>query len=234
VINDKQRPSVSLITYDIPHKKTQDVLSRLMLLDRYSLSLTLVPFKPRPEREVLFQHRPVQRTGPDPYRLAQAHGVETFHLGDWRSFHPQIDYFLVCGAGLLEGEFCESAQILNVHPGLIPQTRGLDSFKWCIHQRQRLGNTLHRIDAGVDLGTVFHHRLTDVVQQDDIAALALRHYNAEVDLLINFEGHLTGGTVLPLDTGEPTKRMPASVEAQMLKNFAGFKRKFAVPDDGPG
>ena len=233
MINDK-RPSVSLITYDIPHKKTQDVLSHLVQRDRYALSLTLVPFKPRPKRETLFQHRPVQRTGPDPHHLAQAHGVETFDLGDWRAFHPQIDYFLICGAGLLEGEFCERAQILNVHPGLIPQTRGLDSFKWCIHQGQRLGNTLHRIDAGVDLGTVFHHRLTDVFEQDDIAVLARRHYDAEVDLLINFERHLTGGTILPLETGEPTKRMPASLEVRMLENFADFKRKFAVPDDGRG
>lgn len=231
--NDSRRPTVSLITYDVPHKKTQDVLSSLALLERYALSLTLVPFKPRAERETLFQHRPVQRTGPDPYRLAQAHGIETFDLGDWRAFHSQIDYFLVCGAGLLEGEFCESANILNVHPGLIPQTRGLDSFKWCIHDGQRLGNTLHRIDAGVDLGTVHHHHLTDVFEDDDIAALARRHYDAEVDLLINFECHLTVGTVLPLKTGEPTKRMPALLEARMLEKFDDFKRRFAVPDNGP-
>ena len=222
--------SISLVTYDVPHKKTQDVLAALMLRDKYTLSLTVVPFKPRPERETLFQHRPTQHVGPDARSLARTHQLESFDIANWREFHAQIDYFLICGAGLLDGEFCTRARILNVHPGLIPQTRGLDSFKWCVYQGQRLGNTLHRIDADVDLGTVFHHRPTDIFKGDDIQTLALRHYDAEADTLINFERYLADGTVLTLETGEPTKRMPLALESQMLEKFESFKQKFAVSE----
>jgi phosphoribosylglycinamide formyltransferase-1 len=219
---------ISLITYDAPHKKTQDVLSRLIRQSRFEISLTLVPFKQRPERATAFHHRPAQLIGPDPHSLAQKYKLETFALEDWQSFNQRIDYFLICGAGLLDGRFCTNAQIINCHPGLIPQSRGLDAFKWCIYKGWRLGNTLHRIDDGVDLGIVLHHQPTDVFEEDDLATLASRHYDAEIDLLVDFDRYLQGGTILSLEIQEPTKRMPVSIEPKMLRNFENFKRRFAA------
>jgi len=226
---DKLRGAhVSLITYDAPHKKTQDILFRLLRQGRFKITLTLVPFKSRPQRTTAFQHRPAQLVGPDPRTLAKEYQLETFALEDWRAFKQRIDYFLICGAGLIDGSFCTSAQIINCHPGLIPQSRGLDAFKWCIYKGWRLGNTLHRIDGGVDLGTILHHRPTDAFAEDDLAALAMRHYEAEIDLLVNFDRYLVGGTVLSLDQQEPTKRMPAALEPEMMRNFENFKRRFAA------
>jgi len=219
---------ISLITYDAPHKKTQDVLFRLLRQSRFEISLTLVPFKQRPERATAFHHRPAQLVGLDPKSLAQEHKLETFVLDDWQSFNQRIDYFLICGAGLIDGRFCASAQIINCHPGLIPQSRGLDAFKWCIYKGWRLGNTLHRIDEGVDLGVVLHHQPTDVFADDDLATLAIRHYDAEIDLLVNFDRYLEGGTILSFEPQAPTKRMPAALEPEMLRNFENFKRQFAA------
>jgi phosphoribosylglycinamide formyltransferase-1 len=224
---------VSLITYDAPHKKTQDILFRLLVQGRFELTLTLVPFKSRPQRATAFQHRPAQLVGPDPRTLAKQYKLETFALDDWRSFEQRIDYFLICGAGLIDGSFCASAQIINCHPGLIPQSRGLDAFKWCIYKGWRLGNTLHRIDRGVDLGTILHHLPTDVFEEDDLAALAIRHYQAEIDLLANFDRYLMGGTVLSFDQQEPTKRMPAALEPEMMRSFENFKRRFAAGAEAP-
>ncbi|HEY0282623.1 MAG TPA: formyltransferase family protein [Rhizomicrobium sp.] len=151
--------------------------------------------------------------------------MEALALEDWESFYRRIDYFLVCGCGLLDGRFCTSARIINCHPGLIPQTRGLDAFKWCIYKGRPLGVTLHRIDERVDLGTVLHHEPTDVFEEDDLATLAARHYNAEVDLVANFDRYLKGGTILPLEIQDATKRMPLEVEREMLRNFETFKRR---------
>ena len=218
---------VSLITYDVPHKKTQDVLFRLIRRSRFEISLTLVPFKPRSERATIFHHRPAQLTGPDPRSLAQKYKLETFVLEGWQSFHQRIDYFLICGAGIIDSRFCSSAKILNCHPGLIPQSRGLDAFKWCIYKGWPLGNTLHRIDDGVDLGIVLHLHRTDIFKEDDLATLAIRHYDAEIDLLVNFDRYLQGGTILSFEIQEPTKRMPVSLESEMLRNFENFKRQVA-------
>src|SRR6266852_7340506 len=94
---------ISLITYDAPHKKTQDVIFRLMRQNRFEISLTLVPFKPRPERATAFHHRPPQLSGPDPHSLAHKYKLETFALEEWQSFSQRIDYFLFWGAGLIDG-----------------------------------------------------------------------------------------------------------------------------------
>jgi methionyl-tRNA formyltransferase len=217
---------IALITYDAPHQKTQDVLSRLLHRNRFHISLTLVPFKQRPQRATVFDHRPAQLVGPHPKTLAHEHNLEMFALEDWQSFNQTVDYFLICGSGLIDGRLCASAQIINCHPGLIPQSRGLDAFKWCIYKGLRLGNTLHRIDEGVDLGLVLHHQPTEVFEEDDLAKLARRHYDAEIDLLANFDRYLERGTVLSLEKQEPTKRMPVSLEPEMMRNFENFKRQF--------
>jgi phosphoribosylglycinamide formyltransferase-1 len=220
-----RRPRVALITYDVPHKKTQEVLFHLIWRDCFDLTLVITPFKSRPSREVLFQHRPIQLTGPAPSSLARRFGLNSLLIEDWRSFCDDFEFFLVCGSGLIDPEFCQTARIVNCHPGLIPQNRGLDAFKWAIHQDLPIGNTLHFLDHQVDLGEVFHHQITDVFPEDDLASFAERHYMAEIYLLSNFDSYLRGGAVLDFVTGEPRKRMPRETEALLVHSFNVYKER---------
>ena len=52
--------------------------------------------------------------------------------------------------------------IINCHSGLIPETRGLDSFKWAILNNKFVGNTLHYIDQNVDLGKIIYQEKTKI------------------------------------------------------------------------
>jgi phosphoribosylglycinamide formyltransferase 1 len=219
------RPRVALITYDVAHKKTQDVLFRLIWRDCCDLTLVVTPFKSRPSREVLFQHRPAQLTGPGPLSLARKFGLNTLPIEDWRSYRANFDFFLVAGSGLIDPEFCGSAKIVNCHPGLIPLSRGLDAFKWAIYDDLPVGNTLHFIDHQVDLGKVFHHQITNVFPEDDLASFAERHYTAEIHLLSNFDSYLQRGTILDLAVGDPRKRMPPETEALLMRGFDAYKEK---------
>jgi len=220
-----RRPRVALITYDVPHKKTQEVLFHLIWRDCFDLTLVITPFKSRPSREVLFQHRPSQLTGPAPSSLANRFGVNTLPIEDWRSFRGDFEFFLVCGSGLIDPEFCQTARIVNCHPGLIPQSRGLDAFKWAIHNDLPVGNTLHFIDHQVDLGEVFHHQITDVFPEDDLASFADRHYTAEIHLLSHFDSYLQDGRVLDFVIGDPRRRMPRETEALLVHSFHVYKEK---------
>ena len=220
-----RRPRVALITYDVPHKKTQDVLFRLIWRDCFNLTLVITPFKSRPSRDVLFQHRPSQLTGPAPSSLASRFGLNTLPIEDWRSFRGDFEFFLVCGSGLIDPEFCQTARIVNCHPGLIPQSRGLDAFKWAIHDDLPIGNTLHFIDHQVDLGEVFHHQITDIFPEDNLASFAERHYMAEIHLLSHFEAYLQDGTILDFLIGNPRKRMPRETEALLIHSFDVYKEK---------
>jgi phosphoribosylglycinamide formyltransferase 1 len=219
------RPRIAVITYDVPHKKTQDVLFRLIWRDCCDLTLVVTSFKRRSPREVLFKHRPAQLTGPGPLSLARKFGLNTLSIGDWQSYRANFDFFLVGGSGLIDPEFCQSAKIVNCHAGLIPLTRGLDAFKWAIYDDLSVGNTLHFIDHQVDLGKVFHHQITDVFPEDDLASFAERHYTAEIHLLSNFDSYLQRGTILNLAVGDPRKRMPPEREALLVRGFDAYKEK---------
>ena len=47
-----------------------------------------------------------------------------------------------------------SKGIINFHPGLIPEARGLDTPQWCIYDGIPLGVTSHFIDSKVDAGRI--------------------------------------------------------------------------------
>src|SRR5262249_51338184 len=106
--------------------------------------------------------------------------------------------------------------------------RGLDAFKWAIHDLQPVGNTLHIIDEKADSGRVFHIAETPIFSSDDLQSFADRHYRAELDLLCNFQYFL--GQVRPAcptyESRAPRKRMNAATEQDMMLRFDEFKRVF--------
>lgn len=225
--------AVSLITYDRAHAKTQEILLRLLRRPAVKVSLTVAPFVPRPQRTPLFDHRPDQFAGPALQTLASAFGLVLRPIHTWREFHQSVDFFLICAGTLIDEDFSTAVKAVNCHGGLIPQTRGLDAFKWAIALDRPLGNTLHVVDKNIDLGLVLHHQPTPIFMNDDISTLARRHYDAEIDLLANFDRYLDGGTVSQLPTEPPRKRMPRGVETEMIANFAGYKSRFVIDKSSP-
>lgn len=186
-----------------------------------------MPFIRRPERPVAFPHRPFQFEGPDPRSLAAHVGGTILEYVKWREVLEQYDWFIVCGSNIIEPEFANCGRILNVHAGLIPAVRGLDSFKWSILNGFPLGNTLHKIDEHADAGEVLAHLPTPVFAEDDLSTLAKRHYENEIWMLTNFDTLLTDGHKLDLTEQPPTMRMPAEKEAQMLQAFEIYKSQIS-------
>jgi phosphoribosylglycinamide formyltransferase-1 len=218
------KTSLSLITYELPHRKTQEVLFKILRRGEFTVSLAVVPFKQRPERETRIRHRPDQFSGPGARALARAFNLVCRPIEDWRAFHRSVDYFLICTGTLIEPEFCSAATIINCHPGLVPESRGLDAFKWAIYHGRSLGNTLHVIDEDIDAGRILHQERTSVFEEDDLDTLARRHYEAELDLLAYFDRYLQGGAPFELSVQEPTKRMPTQLEAETIRRFDQYKR----------
>ena len=72
---------------------------------------------------------------------------------------------MVSGARMLSGEVISKFKkgIINFHPGLIPEARGLDTAHWCIYDQVPLGVTCHFIDKRVDYLTIRNTIECDVV-----------------------------------------------------------------------
>lgn len=218
---------VCLITYEVAHKKTADVFFGLLARECFEIEFLFAPFYSRPEREVAFRHRPFQFEGVSAPALAQRYGVRAYKYED-RDQALLADWLLVCGANILESSFAKSGKILNVHAGLIPSVRGLDSFKWAIQDMKLMGNTLHIINEDADSGEILHHLETPVFREDTIETLADRHYKNEIWMLQNFDRFLDGqGRKLSLSNDAPTKRMPLGIEVEMLGRFATYRDHFS-------
>lgn len=123
--------SIGIITYDYKHLKTEQVLSNLFAgntgEDQYTLFA--LKFTPRSSRKELFCHRPNQFTGMETSELANKYGLPFIECETDIDIPSGCDLYIITGAGIISESCIQGKRIINCHPGIIPMTRGLDSFK---------------------------------------------------------------------------------------------------------
>ena len=67
----------------------------------------------------------------------------------------QTDFLIIAGCGaIIKNNILSLSCPINVHPGLLPQFRGLDPVLWSIDKKQPLGATVHIMDEGIDTGDI--------------------------------------------------------------------------------
>ena len=83
----------------------------------------------------------------------------------------QPDLVAVFGTSLIRGELLKHGRlgIANLHGGLSPEYRGADCTFWALYngEPQKVGCTLHWIDAGIDTGGLIAHISPKVLPDDD-------------------------------------------------------------------
>lgn len=228
---------VGLLTADVPHRKTEEVVHGLLAKGIAAITIFTVPFVERKSRAPLFCHRP------DPFKAAHASELAalfprvSYHaLGGMDDFPADaVDVVLMTGGVLVPDAVLSRSSVifLNVHAGLIPDVRGLDAFKWAILDDRPLGVTLHEIDARVDMGRILMCRPTPIMADDSLASCAARHYRAEVQLLIDSIDYLDA----PGDPAEAmgeirpaSKRMKREDEMHLEAAFERYKSQHAAQD----
>lgn len=120
------------------------------------------------EAKFFFGERPPRLDRPDLVR-------EVPHIN-----HPQVlqlacemqpDLIAVFGTSLLRGDLLKQGRIgiANLHGGLSPEYRGADCTFWALYngEPQKVGCTLHWIDAGIDTGGLIAHISPEVRPDDD-------------------------------------------------------------------
>lgn len=80
------------------------------------------------------------------------------------------DYGIILGARILSKDIieCFSEGIINFHPGILPENRGLDTIKWAINHDLPQGITTHFIDEKIDVGKKIFLETIDVEPNDSI------------------------------------------------------------------
>lgn len=85
------------------------------------------------------------------------------------TYNPDI--IVINGTRILSKKFLVSVKsipIINMHMGITPSYRGVHGAYWALveHKPELCGVTIHRVDAGIDTGTVLDQRLITPTAED--------------------------------------------------------------------
>jgi len=160
--------------------------------------------------------------------MAEKHMIPYINCENDTQIDNSCDVYLILGAGILSAKCVESKKIINCHPGIIPASRGLDSFKWTIYEMKPLGVTLHFINAQVDAGKIISVIPTNIYVSDSIITLARRHYENEIDVLSRFYYFIDNpiNTFKNIEVGEARRRMPLGHERELAHRFSEYTEKY--------
>lgn len=109
----------------------------------------------------------------------------------------QPDLIAVFGTSLIRGELLRMGRlgIANLHGGLSPEYRGADCTFWALYNREpeKVGCTLHWIDAGIDTGGLIAHVSPKVLPDDDELALFWRSVQTSAGVYADLVQRLAAG-----------------------------------------
>jgi len=142
--------------------------------------------------------------GSEPKLARRDLAVEVPHIN-----HPEVvnladrlqpDVIAVFGTSLIRGELQTKGRlgIFNLHGGLSPWYRGADCTFWALYNGEpdQVGCTLHRIDAGIDTGTLIAHICPEVRDGDDELTLFWRAVKDSADVYAELLERIERGDVL--------------------------------------
>lgn len=230
------QPKIAIISYNTPHRKTQDVLTGLKAKGYQNIKIFALPFVQRENPfKPIYQHRPSKAIQVDPIEFCKNFGYE-FDLTTADTLNRQLNDFeanfvIIAGAGLLPDELVENHKIINTHPGFLPLTRGLDSLKWAITKGVEIGVTTHFVDTEADAGFLIEQQHIPVYENDTFHSVAYRQYEIEIEMLINsieIIPTLSKFKSLSSNEFEATRRMPKVIEENLMQAFEGYKEKYKI------
>lgn len=146
------------------------------------------------EAKFFFGDRPPQLDRPDLARaVPHINHPEAVKLA--QDLKP--DLIAVFGTSLIRGDLLKGGRlgIANLHGGLSPEYRGADCTFWALHngEPEKVGCTLHWIDAGIDTGGLIAHVSPKVLADDDELKLFWRSVQTSAEVYAAFVRRLAAG-----------------------------------------
>lgn len=144
----------------------------------------------------------------------------------------KYDIGIVFGARILSEELisCFKYGIINMHPGLLPENRGLDNHKWAIVSYLKQGVTIHFIDKEIDRGSIIKREVIPVFLDDSLVDIHLRLQDAERRFLLDSINRYyqvgSWGEYKDHRTGTYHRAMDMHSDVQVLIYFDFYKQYY--------
>lgn len=226
---------IAVITYNHPHRKTQEVLLRLHDKNYKDVKVFGLPFVKRERKNPpIFPHRPEELLFEEDISVTcnrMGYSLTCGNADDLMVFleEYQPEHILLAGAGLLPTELVSTFHIINAHPGWLPLSRGLDAMKWAIFRSLPLGVTLHYINHQTDAGRLIYQEKLKISKEDSFQSVCDKLWELEIQLLADAPEIIEkkrNFPLLPTHVSSPTLRMPPAIEKDLMSYFEKYKETF--------
>lgn len=217
---------LTAFVYDFPHFKSAQGLFALKRAGYDDVRAVAAPWRSLPMRESPLQFRTIgMDDAHHPREAARALGY-SYEVADHADVRVR-GVGLVLGARVLPKAVAESGPIVNLHPGILPLNRGLDTLKWAVHDGLPQAVSVHRIDARIDRGALLHEKIVDVLPDDSPADIYNRIMWAQIALVpLAIERAADAGQTV--GQGVYRKAMTAEEDVRTMARFAAYKARMSM------
>jgi phosphoribosylglycinamide formyltransferase-1 len=228
-----------LFAYDFPHTKTKDFI---LLMKKLGYDISCIIAAPKvqlnlPESKIrtsvksseYFHPKCISKMLDIPYYVAPHNSNKSLKLLKKQG----ADVGVIGGARIISEKIIDtfSYGVINFHPGIIPENRGLDNLKWAIHLDIQQGVTAHFIDKRVDAGRIILKNQVPIYLDDTLFDTQQRLYETQLKLAKPTFDKIIGKKIedFPLVRGgEVRSMMPNELEKDILKKFEKYKKKYGI------
>ena len=227
---------IGVFAYNFKHWKTQQGLYNLCMAGyKPSVILAADPVE-------LSFYRSKIRVGPrdrflwHPKKIAEHFDID-YHVVVHNSSETNtivkrynLDVGVILGARILKPIAFENFNIgvINMHPGVLPENRGLDNLKWAIMKGYDQGVTTHLIDSKIDRGLLIEKNTITIYNDDTLIDLQLRIQELEQKMMISALdkiGVTNKANLVSLAKGNYHKSLPPELESSLMEKFEQYRSK---------
>lgn len=186
------RTKILLFVYNFKHKKSVDFIYKLhennikidviVAANKVKLKKTKKIIDYQISTKLVEHPRNVAKKFNIPYYIIDHNSIDIKKI----TLDYSIDLGVIAGARLLKSEIIRLFKIgiINFHPALLPECRGLDSLLWSIYFNFPLGATSHLINEKIDAGLLIERKEIEIVSVDNLFTIHKKIYNLQMDLII--------------------------------------------------
>tara|TARA_R100001082_G_scaffold110310_1_gene89897 strand:+ start:4091 stop:4792 length:702 start_codon:yes stop_codon:yes gene_type:complete len=231
---------IGIFAYNFSHWKTQQGITNLAIsgvkpevifaADRVNLNFYKSKIRTSPKDLHLVHPKDIASHYKIDYKIVTHNSEEVYNITKERG----LDLGIILGARILKPIAFRGFKkgVLNMHPGILPENRGLDTIKWAIIKNMPQGVTTHLINEKIDRGLLVEKELIKVYKDDTLLDLQIRIQNLEQKLMLSSikilnEKSSTNGLKNILE-GSYNKSMSPDIERELFHKFGKYKEKFGI------
>ena len=220
---------IVVLTFDHPHRKTQDLIFRLLAHGIKPLVVS-TEWEERKNFRPIIQHRPANSIQIELELMCKNLGLSFVPTTKSKLYSELckiegIEFILLATGNIIERNIATEFKVINSHPAYLPIIKGLDALKWAILYNEPIGVTTHFINEEIDGGTIIERRTVPLYFEDTFHNLAYRQYELEVEMLVNAIHCKPENISVGESPYETFRRMPHRLELRMLNAFDKRKQE---------